>query len=77
LAEAQSEPLLKITHLLTNGRAANAQAAFCGREPTRFDYASKDSQQADIEVADLRQRIGTACAHCLVVHELKIIKAGF
>src|SRR5690606_14559018 len=60
LAQAQSQALLQIAHLLTDGRAADAQHAFRSGEAAAFDDAAKQAQQTDIEVADLGQWIGAA-----------------
>jgi len=62
LAQAQPQALLKVVHLLADGRAADAQHVLGGRKTTAFDYAAVDLQQADVEVADLRKWIG-ASAH--------------
>ncbi|MNY49477.1 hypothetical protein D3C86_1849080 [compost metagenome] len=66
LAQAQAEALFEVAHLLADRRTADPQHALGGRKTTAFDHAAKQLEQADIEVADLGQGIGAACAHCLV-----------
>jgi hypothetical protein len=63
LAQAQAQALLQVAHLLADGRAADAQHALGGGEAAALDHAAEQAQQADIEVADLGQGVGTAAAH--------------
>ncbi|MNZ46874.1 hypothetical protein D3C78_645700 [compost metagenome] len=62
LAQAQAEALLEVVHLLADGRTANAQHVFRGREAAALDDTAVDLQQADVEIADLGEWIG-ASAH--------------
>ncbi|MNV75900.1 hypothetical protein D3C71_1692260 [compost metagenome] len=58
LAKAQAEALFQVVHLLADGRTADAQDVLCRRETPALDYAAVDFQQADVEIADLREGVG-------------------
>ncbi|MCY1440278.1 hypothetical protein D9M71_565460 [compost metagenome] len=77
LAQAQAEALFQVAHLLADGRAADAQHALGSGEAAALHHAAEDAQQANVEIADLRQGFGAAAAHGLVIPDLKIIKVGF
>ncbi|MCY1354371.1 hypothetical protein D9M69_407460 [compost metagenome] len=71
LAQAQAEALFQVAHLLADRRAADAQHALRRGEAAAFHHAAEDPQQADVEVADLGQRVLAVRAHCLVLAYLK------
>ncbi|EGH20372.1 hypothetical protein PSYMO_02294 [Pseudomonas amygdali pv. mori str. 301020] len=46
-------------------------------KPACLDDTFENTQQADIKIAHLRQRIGATDTHCLVLTKPKIMKIGF